>query len=298
MGQRQPIVVTGAVLLHRRQLQTPGLGALRIPMPAEVGSDGATVGYSGTVAGNAMIFLPESMFGRLGRIFVRYYFRLAGNYRATPDKRLHVYNSGSLAEWTTMAGKFGIGPDHSTSTGGVSGTSGGGHGWQMRGSWYDCDANLGGPDEGGWGTGFHLFDYYYQNPTGHNYGRDQQSTFERWGQKGGTGGVFYADQWYCVETELKLNTVSTTGSGFTPDGELRAWVDGRLVYERGGMVFRTLPMVPQTYDPSRIRACRELGVRGLWLNWFHGGKTVASMDRTSFYTGLVWSKDYIGPMNL
>jgi hypothetical protein len=276
----------------------PGLGALRIPMPAEVGADGTTVGYSGTVAGNAMIFLPESMFGRLGRIFVRYYFRLAGSYRATPDKRYHVYNSGSLAEWTTMAGKFGIGPDHSTTTGGVSGTSGGGNGWQMRSSWYDCDANLGGPDEGGWATGFHLFDYYYQNPTGHNYGRDKQGPFERWGQRGGSGGVFYADQWYCVETELKLNTVSTTGSGFTPDGELRAWVDGRLVYEQGGMVFRTLPIVPQAYDPSRIRACRELGVRGLWLNWFHGGKTVASMDRTSFYTGLVWSKDYIGPMNL
>jgi hypothetical protein len=63
-------------------------------------------------------------------------------------------------------------------------------------------------------------------------------------------------------------------------------VDGRLVYEGGGMVFRTPPMVPQTYDPSRIRACRELGVHGPLLNWFHGGKTVASMDRTSFYTSL------------
>ena len=45
-----------------------------------------------------------------------------------------------------------------------------------------------------------------------------------------------------------------------------------------------------------IRACRELGVRGLWLNWFHGGKTVATIDRTSFYTGLVYGTSYIGPM--
>jgi hypothetical protein len=304
----------------------PGLGALRVPMPAQVQRDGAVVGYSGTLAGNAMIFLPEPMFGRLGRIFVRYYFRLAGPYRATSNKRFHVYQSGTTAEWTTMAGKWGIGPDHSTSTGGVSGSSGGGHGWQMRNSWYDCDANVGGPDEGGWAAGFHLYDFSYQNPRGHNHGRDQPVPFERWGQLGGAGGLLYANEWYCVETELKLNSVtapvsngapnaasatstaaakptandavSPLGPSFSPDGELRAWIDGRLVFERTGLVFRTMPIVPQPYQPNRLRACRELGVRGLWLNWFHGGKTQSSMDRTSFYTGLVWSTDYIGPMNL
>ncbi len=309
----------------------PGLSALRVPMPAQVQRDGAVVGYGGTLAGNAMIFLPEPMFGRLGRIFVRYYFRLAGPYKATPDKRLHVYQSGAVAEWTTMAGKWGIGPDHSTSTGGVSGSSGGGHGWQMRNSWYDCDAHLGGPDEEGWAVGFHLYDFSYQNPRGHNPGRDQPVPFERWGQLGGAGGLLYANEWYCVETELKLNSVmapasegasnaassamagaasaavsnpstkeaaASPGPHFSPDGELRAWIDGRLVFERTGLVFRTLPIVPQPYQPNRLRGCRELGVRGLWLNWFHGGKTQSSMDRTSFYTGLVWSTDYIGPMSL
>jgi hypothetical protein len=279
----------------------PGLGAVRVPMPAEVFSDGANVGYGGTLAGNAMIFLPEPMFGRLGRIFVRYYFRLGsdatGAYNATAAKRFHVYNSPGISDWTTMAGKWGIAPDHSSATGGVSGSSGGGNGWQMRNSWYDCDASTGGPSDGGWTTGFHLHDFQYQNPTGHNYGREQAPTFERWGQRGGTGGVLYANQWYCVETELKLNSVANTTPGFTPDGELRAWIDGRLVFERTGMVFRTLPMVPVPYNPNQIRACRELGVRGLWLNWFHGGKTLSSMDRTSFYTGLVWSQQYIGPMN-
>ena len=88
------------------------------------------------------------------------------------------------------------------------------------------------------------------------------------------------------------------GQGYAPDGELRAWVDGRNVYERKSMVFRTLPLVSQPYVATKIRPCRELGVRGLWLNWFHGGKTVATIDRTSFYTGLVWGKEYIGPMRL
>ena len=275
----------------------PGLGAVRIPMPAEPGvGDGSVVGSSGTLAGNAMIFLPEPMFGRLGRIFVRYYFRLGAPYSATSAKRFHVYSVPGTTDWTSYGGKFGIGPDHTTSFGGVSGSSGGGGGWQMRHSWSDCDAGTGGPDEGGWAAGFHLFDFLSRNPPGHNYGSDGLTS--RWGQRGGTGGVLYAGQWYCVETELKLNTVTPSAPGFMPDGELRAWIDGRLAFERTGMVFRTLPIVNAPYNSSQLRPCRELGVRGLWLNWFHGGKTLATFDRTTFYTGLVWSRDYIGPMRL
>ena len=105
--------------------------------------------------------------------------------------------------------------------------------------------------------------------------------------------MLYADQWYCIETELKL---MPGAPGYVADGELRAWVDGRLAFERTGMVFRTQPIADLAYDPQRLRPCRDLGIRGLWLNWFHGGKTVATFDRTTFYTGLVWAQDYIGPM--
>jgi len=278
----------------------PGLGSLRIRMPATPGvSDGSVVGSSGTLAGNGMIYLPDELFGRLDRIFVRYYFRLGGPYKATQASRKHVYHSAGLAEWTTQAGKFGITPDHSTSWGGVSGSSGGPLGWQMRHSWYDCDAELGGPDEGGWSVGHHLYDFYYNNPKGHNYGGpDGQPTEERWGQQGGTGGMLYADRWYCIETELALNTISNNAPGFLPDGQLRTWIDGRLCYERKGMVFRSGPLAALAPADQRLRPCRELGVRGLWLNWFHGGKTLSTFDRTSFYTGLVWSKEYIGPMKM
>lgn len=278
-----------------------GLGALRINMAAKSGVvDGSIVGSSGTTAGNAMIYLPDELFGKLDHLFVRYYFRIGGTYKPSAAQRKQVYHEALTPPvWTTAAGKFGIGADHSTSLGGVSGSSGGGNGWQMRHSWYDCDAGTNGPDEGGWAVGYHLYDYYYQNPKGHNYGgADGSPVDERWGQRGGMGGMMYAGQWYCVETELKLNSVSTTAPGYTPDGILRTWIDGKLVYERTGMVFRTLPKVQATYNPDKMRPCRDLGIRGLWLNWFHGGKTVSTYDRTTFYTGLAWSKQYIGPMKM
>lgn len=281
------------------QALAPGLGALRIHMPADPKvTDGSLVGYGGTLAGNGMIFLPEHLFGLLNRIFVRYYFRLGTPYTTTAQDRHQVYNSVGASDWTTQAGKFGIAPDHTTSYGGVSGSSGGGYGWQMRLGWSDCDAGTAGPDEGGWAAGYHLYDFNYQNPPGHNYGQTQSSADERWGQQGGAGGMLYRGHWYCIETELKLNTVSKNGSGYLPDGELRAWIDGRQVFQKTGMVFRTLPITKQPYIATKIRPCRELGVRGLWLNWFHGGKTLATVDRTSFYTGLVWAKDYIGPMKM
>ncbi len=275
----------------------PSVGAIRLRMDAVPGVvDGSVVGSNGTLAANGMLYLPEHLFGRLDRIFVRYYFRLGAPYTPTLGHRKQVrHEAGKALVWTTGAGKFGIGPDHSTAWGGVSGTSGGPYGWQDRGSWYDCDAGLGGPDEGGIAVGHHLYDYYYQNPTGHNYGSEQHSMMERWGQRGGLGGVLYPGYWYCIETEMMLNTILRANPGFVADGALRTWIDGRLAYERTNMVFRAGPVARVAPQPGRIRPCRDLGVRGLWLNWFHGGKTLNTMDRTSFYSAIAWGTQYIGP---
>lgn len=278
---------------------SPGLGALRLQMPAVPGlRDGAIVGNEGTLAGDARIFLPEPLFGRLNRLFVRYYMRLGITVPSGEPPRLHVKHREGQAAWTNLSGKFGIAPDHTTSDGGVSGTSGGNAGWQMRLAWHECDAPDGGPDTRGWAPGFHLYDFQDNNPRGHRYGREMPPQFERWGQLGGLGGVLYAGHWYCIETELKLNSTLKRAPGFLPDGELRAWVDGRLVYEQTGLVFRAGPLNRPPYQARRLRTCRELGIRGLWLNWFHGGQTVSTVDRTLFYTGLVWARRYIGPMRL
>lgn len=293
----------------------PGLGALRVHMPAKALADGDVVYSVGQAAADGFIFLPEPMFGRLGRIFVRQYVFLGTRngqpYHPKLAERLHVYHDTDRLDpvWTDAAGKFLVTPEHRTSYGGVSGTAGGPNGWQMRGSWSDCDAGMGGPDEGGWSLGYHLYDFFSDNPPGHNYPGDSGRK-SKFGQRGGLGGILPALQWVCIETELKLNSVDKPGmladgsphlvagqpQFWTPDGELRAWWNGRLAFERTGMVFRTLPLHPLPADPSKIRPCRELGVRGLWFNWFHGGKTLNAVDRTVFVTGLAWAHQYIGPM--
>ncbi|MBB5204238.1 hypothetical protein HNQ51_001552 [Inhella inkyongensis] len=284
---------------------TPGLGALRVHMPAAPNlHDGAIVGHGGTPGVNACIFMPEPLFGRLDRVFVRYYLRLGltepPQAAHDPKVRYQVYHGQEHAQtarnpvWTDRGGKFGIMPDHATSYGGVSGSSGGNKGWQMRLAWSECDAGNGsGPDEGGWRPGFHTYDFQNEQPVGHRYVNDrvEQSC---WGQRDGVGGMLYAGQWYCIECELQLNHADP--KGWRPDGALRAWVDGRLVFEREGMVFRTLPLHDPGFESGRIRPCRELGIRSLWFNWFHGGQTQNSIDRSLFVTGLAWGRDYLGPM--
>jgi hypothetical protein len=279
----------------------PTLGALRLQMPVLAHADGAVVGYGGTGGANANIFMPEPLLGRLPRLFVRHYFRLGdpdGNgYLRDPSRRYQVYhNEGQIAPaWTDWAGKFGIMPDHTTTYGGTSGSAGGGRGWQMRLGWTDCDANYGGPCEGGISPSFHLFDFGVINPPGYNYSADNGAKVCL-GQRGGLGGMFYVNQWYCIETELKLNTVMDEDPGYAADGELRAWIDGRLVFERTGMVFRAKPLFQAPEDPSRMGPVRDLGIKSLWLNWYHGGTTQNSVPRTSFISGLVWGTEYIGPM--
>jgi hypothetical protein len=275
----------------------PGLGAVRVQMEAVPGlTDGSIVGYSGTVAGNAKIFLPEPEFGVLKRIFVRYYMRLGAPYDTPFAKRYQVYNSPGAAAWTSMGGKTGITPAHDTSYGGTNGGSGGGRGWQMRLSWSDCDTGMGGPNDNAIMMGLHTYDFLQNNPV--PYGSVDMPRDRGFGQRGGLGSVFYPGEWYCVEMEVDLNTVMSASPGYLEDGAVRVWIDGRLAFERTNMVMRALPLYSADPAPDAIRPVRELGHRDIWFNWFHGGKTQNSIDRTVFFTGLVWSRSNIGPMKM
>lgn len=288
-----PTVVSSSYTGEGFEPLATGIGAMRLHMPAQSVVAGQEVTSAGRLASDMQLMLDEADFGTTDHLFIRYYVRMGTPYAPEPADRLQILSGGS-PRWTDMSGKFGIGPSHATSYGGVSGTSGGGRGWQMRHTWLDADLGVGGPSEGGVTQGFHLYDFQTNNPSGHQYGLEDVQ-LERWGGAGGQGGVMYAGHWYCVETELKLNTV-TAPSSYSEDGELRAWIDGRLVYERIGMVFRTLPIYDPGFSSSAIRPARTLGVKELWLNWFHGGQSENTIDRTLFVTGLAWGTEYIGPM--
>jgi len=281
----------------------PGLGALRVEMPDTGVNTGDEQRNGGTTAAARKIMMPPEDYGLLDRIFVRYYVRFGGPYNPTRGDRKEVRRFNS-PEWTSMGGKWGITPAHATTYGGVSGSAGGGRGWTLRHKWSDCEVQLGGPNEGGITSGWHLYDFLGNNPAGHRYGGESQSVQkESWGQGGGLGGVIYANRWYCIEQEVRLNRVdqpSPAGDGqfWTPDGELRVWVDGRLTYERTGMVFRTLPLYSPNPSPNYIRPIRELGVKELWFNWFHGGLNNSTYKRVMFVTGLVWARERIGAMRL
>jgi hypothetical protein len=267
----------------------PGLGALRLHMPSANLKRGDIVMSHGTTGATAALYLPEDQMGRLKRIFVRYYFR-AAPFKFTAADRLLVQNSPGAWSFTHGSGKFGIAPSHDTEPGGVSMTSGGPDGWQMRAGWLMNHTP--GPDHGGLVVGSHLDDFYDRKvPAEHRYGNGEPTWLHRWGRKG--LGVLYPGHWYCIETELDLNTILNAPPGWQADGALRTWIDGKLAFDRAGMMFRSGPVNRGMY---RQRPMRELGIRNLWLCWFHGGKTQATVAQTHYYAGLAWGTEYIGPM--
>ena len=291
-----------------------GIGAIRVRMD-KAGGIGNSVegGQNGTAAAHSFIMMPAERFGLQRRLFVRYYMRIGltadtGNpYRPTLAQKYQVLKLG-VPTWTDMAGKCSIGAAHKTKRGGNSGTAGGGYGWTLRRTFDDYVSEPDAPAAGGWGNGWSFYDFQ-NNPPGHNYASDGDQSLNEMGQRGGLGGVLYANRWYCIEEEVYLNSVDRPASingaphlingvqqFWTPDGAVRFWIDGRLAYERTGMVLRSLPVVepPTGYLPG----IRELGVAHLWFNWFHGGLTRNSIDRVLFVTGLAYGDQYIGPMKI
>ncbi len=246
-------------------------------------------------------------------------------YRMPIAQRFQVFNSSGHWIFTDCAGKTGISPEQVTFYGGFSGTAGGGSGTEFRHSWNDFSSADDGPDAGGIAIGWHLYDYGPHNPPGYGMSGDGGSK-TNWGQRGGIGAILYAGIWYCIETEVTLNEVRDANGniipplpenqmrgGFLPNGELRVWIDGRLVFVRTGMVMRSLPyayFVPSSanggydarsfvdpgYNKAGRRQCRDLGHIGMLYNKYHGGVTQNSVNRTEFISALAYADDYIGPM--
>lgn len=278
----------------------PGLGALRVEMPATPGvTNGTVIDSTGTTASIARIYLPDEHYGLLKRIFVRYYVRWGLPLDTSFAKRFEYrrYSSTGTPAWADMAGKWGITPSHTTRWG-FSGSSGGGYGWQMRNSWALRNLEMGDPSGGGISVGLHTFDFGFNQPPGHKYGSSDRGKDKMFGQRGGLGGVMWPGHWYCVEMEVDLNTVMMDAPGWIADGSVNSWIDGRPAFKRSGMVMRSLPIQTPPYVASSTRPARELGHAYLDFNWYHGGTTENPVDMTLFVTGLAWGTEYIGPMRL
>ncbi len=88
-------------------------------------------------------------------------------------------------------------------------------------------------------------------------------------------GFLEKNRWYSIEQYLKLNTPGEK------NGILRAWVDGRLAFEKTDI---------------RFRHVEKLKIEQIWMNIYHGGTKPSPYDQHAFIDNVVIAKKYIGPM--
>lgn len=306
-------VVKGANIPHGPI--APGLGALRVEIAADPQAvEGAFAAQAGFQASRLEMPLPADKLGLCDHLFIRQYFSWSP-IDGQPDsldlsevKAIYKGANNNAPAWTDIGGKFGIVPTHDTTVGGFSGSSGAGDGWEMRLSWSFPLTGKAGPQMGGLQAAWHLYDFMAAR---HPLGLSSAGTKKPHGW-GKVGGVLYARRWYCIETELKLNSVDKPGikpdgtphiingvqQFWTADGELRVWIDGMLAWEDTGMIFRTLPtrQRPTNWHGLNMYPIRELGVRSLLLNTYVGGTAPSTRPHMHYYAGLAYGTEYIGPM--
>lgn len=92
---------------------------------------------------------------------------------------------------------------------------------------------------------------------------------------GGGAAFIEAGRWVCVEQHVRLNTPGRA------DGVLRAWIDGRPVFERRDL---------------RLRDTPALHVENVWMNVYLGGRAPAPGDMVLYIDHVVIARAYIGPM--
>lgn len=280
----------------------PGLGAIRSFTPAGPQVDG-TVQPSGGGGRRMFMHLGEPDIGNLQEMYVRFYVLLGtDNRRLMKDVLMYAPYVGNWLSYAMAGGKWGFGAEHWTYTGGNNQTGGGNIGWSNRMGFAERPLDF---SAGGTSFYVHSMDMIGVDSC---YG----------GENGGYPGAMYSGQWYCIETRLKLNDVDGSqadGSANPVNAEMDLWVNGRLVASKRNFSYRKLPLNytnpadnypglgPMQYTRidqwNSVMPCfREIGHRGIALNDYQGGVMAADHDVVRFYTGVVASKSYIGPMRL
>ena len=135
--------------------------------------------------------------------------------------------------------------------------SDGTNGWSARGLFKESK-------DGKTPIGFYCYHAEMKGQYGENWhwDRDQLGSLEN-------------NRWYCLEQYVKLNTIGKS------DGILRAWVDGKLAFEKTNVRMRNTP---------------ALKIQNIWINFYHGGKSPAASEDHAFLDNLVISRKYIGPI--
>ena len=131
------------------------------------------------------------------------------------------------------------------------------NGWSARGLFR-------GQEDGKTPVGF----YCYHVDMKGRYGSDWLWDKDRLG---------YLDnnRWYCIEQYAKMNTPRRN------DGILRAWIDGRLAFEKADV---------------RMRNVDTLKIETVWLNVYLGGSWTARSDHHLYIDNVVIASKYIGPL--
>ena len=181
-------------------------------------------------------------------IYFRYYLRLAADWNQT-------LQGGKLPGISGTYGVAGWGGRKSDGT----------HGWSARGL-FKLTIPAGNPLAGTTPIGT----YCYHADMKGSYGTN-------WVWQNDYRGFLENNRWYSIEQYLKMNTPGRK------DGILKAWIDGRLAFEKRDIRFRHTP---------------KLKIEQVWMNVYHGGKKPSPYDQHLFIDNVVIAKKYIGSIKL
>jgi hypothetical protein len=81
--------------------------------------------------------------------------------------------------------------------------------------------------------------------------------------------LFNDGKWHCVEAQFKLNGLDMARDRPNHDGELRGWVDGKLVIERTDVVFRSTDFPTMKFNQFMMLPYFHHGVpheQTLWID--------------------------------
>jgi hypothetical protein len=178
-------------------------------------------------------------------MFFRYYLRLGDDWNQT-------LQGGKLPGFSGTYGRAGWGGRKSN----------GSNGWSARGSFgltIPADNPLAGLAPIG--------NYCYHAEMPGFYG-------DVWGWQRDYRGYLEKNRWYCLEQCVKLNRPDAN------DGVLRAWIDGRLAFEKTDLRYRTVD---------------ALKIEQVWLNIYHGGTQPSPRDQHAYLDEIVIARKYVGP---